>query len=117
MAKKKSLNKNRTKEWLPFFKKLLSESMNPSGEEDKDILRDGDRVKINVDQITVRPEWSGLNQAYCEFVLSNRDTVFTAKIRSATTGGYPVIVDLEEDRTWSFWSGDLIRLETENTGG
>lgn len=92
-----------------LYKKLLEESMKLSATED--MLEDGEQVKINVEQIMGREEWNKLNSDYQAFVQQNRDTVFTARIRRRSPGGYPVIVDLDEFDTWSFWSGDLIRLK------
>lgn len=91
-----------------LYKKLLEESMKLPATED--MLEDGEQVKLNVDQIMGRAEWDRLNADYRTFVQENRDTVFTAKIRRRSPGGYPVIVDLNGFDTWSFWSGDLIRL-------
>lgn len=74
-------------------------------------LKDGDFVKINAEQMMQRKEWKRLNPKYREFITQNRDTIFTAKIRRRSAAGYPVIIDLNENDTWSFWVGDLIILE------
>lgn len=94
-----------------LYKKLVEASMKLSATED--MLEDGELVKINVDQIMGREEWNKLNPDYRDFVQQNRDTVFTAKIRRRSAGGYPVIIDLDGFEMWSFWIGDLIRLKKE----
>lgn len=107
--RRKTDKKLRSVKGYNLYKKLLEESMKMVATED--MLEDGEQVKINVDQIMGRAEWDRLNSDYRTFVQQNRDTVFTAKIRRRSPGGYPVIVDLEGFDTWSFWSGDLIRLK------
>lgn len=91
------------------FKKMVEMTMKQAA--DDDMLSDGDRVMLNTDRIFGRDEFSLLQPAYQEFVKENSDRVFTARIRRRTTGGYPVIIDLVEDDSWSFWVGDLIRVE------
>lgn len=71
-------------------------------------LKDGDSIKLNVDQMMRHKDWQRLNPKYREFVMQNRDTVFTAKIRRRNQSGDPVIIDLNENDMWSFWIGDLI---------
>lgn len=90
------------------YKKLVEASMKLGAEEN--MLEDGEQVKLNVAQIMGRPEWERLNVDYRAFVQACSDTVFTAKVRRRSAGGYPVIVDLEGCDTWTFWSGDLIRI-------
>lgn len=92
-----------------LYKKLVESSMKQPATDD--MLEDGEQVKINVDQIMGRKEWDRLNPNYRAFVQQNRDTVFTAKIRRRSAGGYPVVIDLVGFDTWSFWSGDLIRMK------
>lgn len=77
------------------------------------MLKDGDIVKLDIRQIVDRPDYAHKNAAYREFVENNGDRVFTVKILSRTASGYPVIVTLEEDNTWSFWEGDLILVKRE----
>lgn len=91
------------------YKRLVEASMEQPATDD--MLEEGEQVKINVDQIMEREEWDRLNPDYRTFVQQNRDTVFMAKIRRRSPGGYPVIIDLDGLDTWSFWSGDLIRLK------
>ena len=72
------------------------------------MLENGDRVKLDVDRMTARKEWKSLNPDYRQFVLDNRDAVFTVKIRRRGRDGTPVIIDFAENDAWSFWAGDLI---------
>lgn len=95
-------------------KRLIEASMKLGATED--MLEDGEQVRLDVDRIMSRPEWERLNADYRAFVQEHRDTVFTVKIRRRSVGGYPVIVDLEGYDTWSFWSGDLIRLKNGMKG-
>lgn len=90
------------------YRKLIDATMKMAATDN--MLEDGEKVKLDVDRITGRTEFSSLQPGYQQFVAANRDRVFTAKIRRRSQGGYPVVVDLEEDDTWSFWVGDLIRV-------
>ena len=76
---------------------------------DKDSIKDGDRVMLNTKRIMGRKEFATMNPAYQEFVKKNSLTVFTAKVRRRYASGAPILIDLAEDDTWSFWEGDLIR--------
>ena len=99
-------------EGFSSFRRLVMATMKRNAE--PDMLRDGDKVKLKTDQIMGRKGFSRMIPAYQEFVRSNDFRVFTAKIRRAGKGGYPVVVDLVEDNTWSFWSGDLIKITDVN---
>jgi len=103
--------KLRSVDGYSLYKKLVEETMNRAA--DEDMLKDGERVRINVEQITGRREFLHLNPKYQKFIADNVDTVFTARVRKYGRGGYPAIIDLQEDDTWSFWIGDLIRVDKE----
>ncbi len=88
------------------IRKMLTEASSHA----ENPLADGDAVKLNVERIKSSAEWQNLQPAYRDFVERNADTVFIAKIRHRSDGGYPVTVDLE-GCDWSFWEGDLIRVD------
>lgn len=115
-AQRRSLDKKvRSKNGLSQFDKLVLASFARSAEDN--MLKDGDSVRLNVDQMMARGDWKRLNPKYRAFVQQNRDTVFTAKIRSRSSGGYPVIVELDGCDTWTFWSGDLMQVKEERVEG
>lgn len=75
-------------------------------------IHEGDKVKLRYEQITLRKDYPGLSKKYREFVESNKDTVFTAKIDEKIHGKYP-LMELEEDETqpkFLFWTGDLEKI-------
>lgn len=107
-AQRRLLDKKLRANGISQFDKLVLASYAKAAEED--MLEDGDTVRLDVDRMMAREEWKRLNPKYKEFVQKNRDTEFTARIRSRSSGGYPVIVELDGCDTWTFWEGDLIRV-------
>lgn len=69
----------------------------------------GDRVKINFEQISGRPDYQKLTSNYREFVEKNKDTVFTAG-NGLNQGKARNLMSFVEDDTWLFWTGDLIKI-------
>lgn len=79
-------------------------------------IPDGAKVKLNVDQITARKDYRSKLPAYQDFVVRNRNTVFTA--RRVWPMKRHSFLELEEDTTkpkWLWWDGDLIVVEEEST--
>lgn len=64
---------------------------------------EGQKVKLDVEAIKARKNYSLMNKHYREFVESNPDTVFTAHIER------PNMISLSENPQWIFWSGDLLK--------
>ena len=73
-------------------------------------FKNGDKVKLSVDQITNDPTFGGKNEVYKKFIIDNRDTVFTVRLYSDGSDGGRVLVEFVENPTWLFWSGDLIKV-------
>lgn len=76
-------------------------------------LEDGDRVKLNVDQIVRRKDYSKMQPEYRNFVETNRDRAFTAHLYRKREDGFSAMVELAEEPKWLFWYGDLIKIEEE----
>ena len=80
-------------------------------------LPEGARVRLNVDQITKRPDYPKLQDTYHQFVESNADTEFTVAYDEKHTSGKLVLLrkaslaEGEEQPAWLFYSGDLIDLD------
>lgn len=81
-------------------------------------LPEGTHVRLNVDQIVKRPDYSKMQDAYRQFVESNADTEFTVAYDEKHTSGKLVLLrynrGLAEGEThpaWLFYSGDLIALD------
>lgn len=72
------------------------------------ILED-EKVKLNVDAITGRENYSRMTAMYKEFIDNNIDTVFTAHVER------PNLISFKEEPKWLFWSGDLIRLADQRS--
>lgn len=68
-------------------------------------IREGEKVKLNVDLIKARKQYSRMATKYKEFVEQNRDAVLTAHVEKEN------LISMVEEPRWLFWSGDLIKLE------
>ena len=71
-------------------------------------LDEGEPVMLNVEAIKARDNYVNMSASYQKFVEENGDKVFTAHIDDDG------IVTFVEDSTWLFWSGDLIKVSTDN---
>ncbi len=75
-------------------------------------LKEGDKVKIDVDRIKRRTTWDKMRSDLKEFVLSNENTVFTVEFDDFHNK-YPSLVCFKEDTKdpKALWSElDLIRV-------
>lgn len=78
-----------------------------------DALKDGDRVKLDLQRIQGRQDYRRMQREYKIFVETHKDDIFTVKLLQNER--YPAIVTFYEDDTWHFWSGDLKRMRTEGS--
>ena len=96
----------------PKKRAFLSAFVHGMGGDESGYIHDGDQVTLNVDQIVRRKDFKSKQQAYQAFVRENKGRVFTARqYRSDRPDGFQSLFELEEDRTWLFWYGDLIRCK------
>lgn len=93
-----------------FFKLLAAESRD---------LRDGDKVRIDIERIQAHPDYDKMNSNYKQFLEDHKEAVFT--ISSVKKGFGKCFIELEEDATdpkWLWCSDDLILVEEgEQTEG
>lgn len=80
---------------------------------DEPPLREGDKVRLNVPQITARKDYTHKQAEYREFVEQNGSVIFTVRYYRKKQGSFPALVEFQEDPKWLFWVGDLIRVEDE----
>lgn len=74
-------------------------------------LKDGDKVKLDIDTIKKHPEYQQRLPAYRRFCEENADKVFTVAFEE---GLGKSVVSFVEDTTnpkWLFWIGDLKKAE------
>lgn len=75
-------------------------------------LKEGDIVKLNIENIKKHPDYPKLTHMYRQFVENNADSLFTVTYDESKRGTN--IVRLKEDPAgWLFYSGDLIKVEPE----
>lgn len=72
-------------------------------------ISSGDKVKINFEQISKRPDYPKMSANYREFIETNKDKVFTAGT-GLSQGKARNLLSFVEDDTWLFWTGDLIKI-------
>ena len=90
--------------------------LNSLGDAVNDIIRDGDLVTLNVQRITGRKEYRHMQERYRQFVESSRGKVFVARSHHARSEGFSAVMELEGIE-WTFWYGDLIRVENIQAEG
>lgn len=77
-------------------------------------IKVGDKVKLDVNKITLSKTFPTMNKLYQEFVTSNRDTIFT--VAPSDNSKHTSIFTLEEDVSdpkWYFHYKDLIPTEEQ----
>ena len=74
-------------------------------------IKDGEQVKLNVDQIMARSGYNNLQDDYKTFVEENRETVFIAQLYRKREDGFSAVVELAGVPKWLFWYGDLIQVK------
>lgn len=108
-SQKRSLMKSVKKRNIvkPSIMNLLFQMRNRGIE--PSVIKDGDKVMLNIKAIRSHPDWGILSEEYVQFVESNADTVFTAMVES---GKYDKgFITLKEDESgWLFWPGDVIKV-------
>jgi len=78
--------------------------------DDNQIIKEGEKVKLDVKRITGRPDWQKMNEKYRTFVMDNAKGVFTVQYEEKY-GDKPSLVTFAEDTTWLWWVGDLIVIK------
>lgn len=90
---------------------LVSDIMGSLGDKGNDVIKDGDLVMLDIEQITGRKDHQRMQEGYRKFVEKSRGKVFVAHPHHKRPDGSSVTIELEgvEDRI--FWYGDLIRVK------
>lgn len=107
-ALKKALKSNDTRTRIANVLDKLGDDIN-------DFIHDGDMVTLNIDRIVGRADYHKMQEGYRQFVESNRGKVFVARSHNARPDGFSAIMELD-GVDWTFWYGDLIRVENIQTG-
>lgn len=71
------------------------------------LLKDGDKVKLNIKSIKSHPDYFLLSDEYKNFIDNNKDTIFTV---NSEKNRLKSIVGLREEPYWLFWVGDLKKI-------
>lgn len=101
----KKMNKN-----IPDMDRLVELFKALSAESGKYDIRNGERVILNVENIVSRSDYAKKQDAYKDFIHANSGRIFTARVYRYHRG-FPVLFEFEEDNTWLFWYGDLLRAD------
>lgn len=70
-------------------------------------IEEGQKVMLNLQAIKARKNYERMSPLYKEFVDANDGAVFTAHVER------PNMISMQEEPRWLFWSGDLIKVQTE----
>ena len=76
----------------------------------KAYLLEGEKVMLNIDKMLASPDWHSRHEAYKDFVLINKDNIFTV-MYDENYKNMPRIVRLAEDdseQKWLFSDNDLL---------
>lgn len=68
---------------------------------------EGEKIKLNLKNITSRANYDNMSDKYKIFVNENENTIFTAHVEK------PNLISFAEEPKWLFWSGDLIKVSEE----
>jgi len=81
--------------------------------EDEHVFKDGEKVKLNYEQIVKRNDWEKLNQKYKKFVEESKDSILTIQIDEIVHNKYKLISFKEDtmEPKFLFWVGDLLILK------
>ena len=90
---------------------LASNVLGALGDKVNDVIRDGDLVTLNVEQIVGRKDYSHMQEGYRRFVEASNGKVFVAHPHHERPDGFSATIELEGVENWIFWYGDLIRIE------
>lgn len=90
--------------------KTYAEIVSGTGEHTKpQSFLEGDKVTLNIEAVKARKNYERMSPKYKEFVEASEGVVFTVRIERTGSN----IVSLAEEPKWLFWSGDLLRVDTE----
>lgn len=103
-AKAKGISKQLTKLYLDMNKNGFEKPVEPNE------IHDGDKVKINIDQVKTRRNYELMSEKYKEFVEASSGRAFTAKVEREN------LISMEEEPAWLFWSGDLTVVNRSENG-
>jgi hypothetical protein len=70
-------------------------------------LKEGDKVKIDIEKYRWQREQGSLTDAFWQFLEDNKETIFTLFARNK----YGIIWGIEEDTRWSLYGDFLIKVD------
>ena len=100
-AKKRGVNADEAKAYAEI---ISGGAGTPTPSQD---ITEGEKVRLNLENIKARKNYKIMSEKYKEFVETNAETVFTAHVER------PTLISLSEEPRWLFWCGDLIKVEDE----
>lgn len=95
------------------LRQLAADKLNALSDDVENWLHDGDKVRLNVKQITERSDYAKTQAEYRDFVESSEGRIFTARLYRKRPDGFSAVIELAEEPKWMFWHGDLIRVQSE----
>lgn len=74
-------------------------------------LKENDKVKIDVEKIKSRSDFTKLEPEYQRFVKDNGERIFTVHLYRKSKDGFSTLIELKEEPKFLFIQTDLIRVE------
>lgn len=102
---KKVRNKGISKEAAYAYLEMKEAGLDELFTSPPPVFADGDKVRIDVEKIKSRKAYERMNEEYKKFIEDSAGVVYTAKPEKGN------FITFEEDQTWHFWSGDLIKAD------
>lgn len=110
-SQKRAFVKNARKNGMEKHKaEAFVEIMNGTGEHtEPQEIEEGEKVWLNIEAIKARKNYAHMSPMYKEFIEKSEGVVFTAHIEQ----GKKTLISLIEEPKWLFWSGDLVRVNSD----
>lgn len=102
-ARRQGISKNTAEAYIAIKEAGLDKPSLPKK------FQEGDKVLLDIEKIKARKNYDRMSENYKAFVESNEGVVFTAHVERDN------LISMKEAPAWLFWSGDLIKVETEVT--
>lgn len=79
-------------------------------------LIEGQKVKLNLDNIKSHPDYERLSLKYKSWAESHKDNIFTVEYDKHPKNNIVCLAEDESDPKWLFWTGDLMIIEECENG-
>ena len=79
------------------------------------LLKEGEKVRLNIKEIKTHPDWHKKTEKYKDFVENNSNTIFTVKYDDAFQDPPTLVCLVEDEEKWLWYEGYLIRINDDKS--